>query len=438
MSEEIWKTIPFATNYEASNLGNIKNKRTNRLFKINYDRLKKNNIRARPVIRINDGKMKGFYLNRLIALVFIPNPKNLPEVNHIDGYYYNNTVKNLEWISKKDNMKHANKNNLINRFTKKVQMINQDTMEIEKVFNSIAECSKFLEISYSSLYRHLKKNIPINGKIFKIINNNNYGGSPPISEDIIWKTIKEIPNYMVSNTGLVKHKRLNRILSGYLVNGYKSVCLTYNNKKIYRLIHRLVAQTFLENIENKPCVDHIDTNILNNNLSNLRWVTYVENMNNEITKKHLAGKSILQVDIKTGKIINKFNSNIDCSKNLSIDNRSISQICNFYHKNKQKALRTQKTYKKKWIFIFEDDKDKLDGYLKIARQDLLSKKVYQIDIETGDIIDKYDSISIASKILNLNYTAISQVCNYYKYTDIKRPKYYRAKTHGGYIFKFVN
>lgn len=48
------------------------------------------------------------------------------------------------------------------------------------------------------------------------------------------------------------------------------------------LVHRLVAKTFIPNLDNKPCVDHIDGNPENNNVENLRWVTYKENTNNPI------------------------------------------------------------------------------------------------------------------------------------------------------------
>ena len=51
------------------------------------------------------------------------------------------------------------------------------------------------------------------------------------------------------------------------------------NKKCY-LVHRLVAETFLDNPENKPFVDHIDRDRHNNNVSNLRWVTSSENNRN--------------------------------------------------------------------------------------------------------------------------------------------------------------
>lgn len=47
------------------------------------------------------------YVHRLVAEAFIPNPDNLPEVNHIDGNRSNNAVHNLEWVSHADNMRHA-------------------------------------------------------------------------------------------------------------------------------------------------------------------------------------------------------------------------------------------------------------------------------------------------------------------------------------------
>ena len=54
-----------------------------------------------------DGKTKTVYVHRLIASAFIPNPDNLPTVNHIDGDTSNNSVDNLEWVSYSENMRHA-------------------------------------------------------------------------------------------------------------------------------------------------------------------------------------------------------------------------------------------------------------------------------------------------------------------------------------------
>ena len=82
--------------------------------------------------------------------------------------------------------------------------------------------------------------------------------------------------YEVSNLGRVK--RNGEIIEPKIINsGYKSCKF---------LIHRAVAELFIPNPDNKPCVDHIDCNKLNNNVDNLKWSTYSENMMNPITRKH--------------------------------------------------------------------------------------------------------------------------------------------------------
>lgn len=91
------------------------------------------------------------------------------------------------------------------------------------------------------------------------------------------KQIKEQPNYYISDDGKlfnVKGKqlftRLNR--DGYVIGYYWN----HNKQKAFS-IHREVAKAFIPNPENKPCVNHIDCNKQNNNVSNLEWVTYAEN-----------------------------------------------------------------------------------------------------------------------------------------------------------------
>ena len=264
----------------------------------------------------------------------------------------------------------------------------------------------------------------------------------------------ESDKYEISNTGLVRHKRLCRLLKGYNRNGYRQVSIKSDNtnnqnSNLARLIHRLVAQTFIPNPNNKPFVDHIDTNILNNNVTNLRWVTPKENMNNERTLENLRkaknnGKSgkIIQVDIDTGKIIKEFISANKVAQELKISHSCVCSIRNYYKiytKHKIGHLQ-QKTYKKKYIFIDPDDIENLDKYLCIAKTCPVryeKKGIIQYNKTTNKEILKYESIYEASKRLNISHSGISQVCNYYKYTDDTRPSCYNLKSTGGYIFKFV-
>jgi len=63
--------------------------------------------------------------------------------------------------------------------------------------------------------------------------------------------------------------------------GYLALNLSINSKPKKMLVHRLIALTYIPNPENKPHIDHIDRNTLNNHISNLRWVTQLENNQNK-------------------------------------------------------------------------------------------------------------------------------------------------------------
>ena len=96
----------------------------------------------------------------------------------------------------------------------------------------------------------------------------------------IWKDIKDYEGlYQISNLGNVKSLKTNSILKPSRARKYIGVNL-YKNKVVKtRTIHRLVAEHFLSNPENKPCVNHLDEDVTNNNVENLQWCTYKENNN---------------------------------------------------------------------------------------------------------------------------------------------------------------
>ena len=84
-----------------------------------------------------------------------------------------------------------------------------------------------------------------------------------------YKKVTNYNNYSISNFGNVRNDKYDRILKlGSRGNGYYFIKLFNNGKKITIDVHRLVAIAFIENLDNKTCVDHIDNNKLNNNINN--------------------------------------------------------------------------------------------------------------------------------------------------------------------------
>lgn len=89
------------------------------------------------------------YIHRLVAEAFLPNPNNLPQVNHIDENKNNNNVNNLEWISIKDNVNYGTRTERaeqrkkeVNANMKQIAMCNKQTHEIIKTYKSLTEASK--------------------------------------------------------------------------------------------------------------------------------------------------------------------------------------------------------------------------------------------------------------------------------------------------------
>jgi len=177
-----------------------------------------------------------------------------------------------------------------------------------------------------------------------------------------YKPIKNLENkYLISNNGNVKSIISNKILKirdG--VDGYLTIKL---GTKQY-LIHKLVIDNF-SNDKKLDVVDHIDGNKKNNNISNLRYVTFSENtinayVNNPNMKKILT--KVYKYDIDN-KLIKIYNSMAECKKDNNISNSSVIKnasnnnklINNFYYKKEEKPQNNIKVELNDVVKIKQDE-----------------------------------------------------------------------------------
>lgn len=170
--------------------------------------------------------------------------------------------------------------------------------------------------------------------------------------EIEWKSVKGFEGqYEVSNTGLVKSLKgkNERIIKprrkktthkdGSITFGYEELVLSNGGVKKSKLVHRLVAEAFLENPENKPEINHIDEDKGNNNLDNLEWNTHKENMNHGTRNIRSANKqSMAVVGIDECGNIREIHSSMQSAERISGYGHSSISDCTNGKMNTYKGL----------------------------------------------------------------------------------------------------
>lgn len=165
----------------------------------------------------------------------------------------------------------------------------------------------------------------------------------------IWKDVVGYEGiYQVSNLGRIKAlpRKVKvcggayRLIGEHIVkptkckNGYLEAAFSVRQKREVRLLHRVVAQAFIENPDNLPEVNHIDEDITNCHADNLEWCTSKYNANygtrNERvaqTKKQTGSvKAVYQFDLN-GNLINRFEKISDAAQEVGADISAIIRVC---------------------------------------------------------------------------------------------------------------
>lgn len=387
--EDVWKTIPISTNYEASSKGRIRNKKTGYILKQHENR------KGYRLVGIKGNNTENITkrVHRLVAMAFIENPNNKKTVNHKDHDRSENDVFNLEWSTHKEQVDHSRKRKLTTEElgyndtwgNREVWKCDHVTGEKIEMFATVRDAACSVISSKFGM-----------SQIYTVAEGHEISASIPESRQGIttasgfkWQFDKlrtfsaeewcdvdpVIDGYQISTLGRLCNPR-GKVKSPY-GPGYSKHCV--GGTPYY--VHRLVALTFLKRVEWKDFVNHIDGDKNNPSVDNLEWVTLSENSRHAYaTGLSLPTiKPVLQYDLD-GNFLKEFESLKKAM--VEVGPVGINQ-----------SIRTSSAA---GGYIWKHKTDEKDRVGKLRKPESRSKKVRQYDMNAV-FIREFDSIRAAHK-----------------------------------------
>jgi hypothetical protein len=328
----------------------------------------------------------GTLVHRLVAQTYLPNPRKLKEVNHKDGNPSNNHVKNLEWCTPSENVKHAHQLGLIKVTSrKKIVGTSLDGKKVV-VFPSITAAARAMGVDRTAIGRHLQgKSGSSAGYVWKY-DNKREDEKIDISK---WKDIEDNPNYVVSRDGRVASKKTRLLIKTSKSRGHVTASLCGKKYAVHRLVAR--AYTGLRNRDfNSFNVYHKDGNKSNNNVENLRFQEKRKGIQRLPKTNEQKVKSVVQYT-KWGEYVAKYKTITQAEEKTGICHNNISKCCSKNTPNKSAGG-----------YVWRYSGKEFDS------KSLPEQRKILCTAKSGKFVAIYDSLKEAARLSGIPKRSISQ------------------------------